>query len=453
MIGNQAREMPAMKWALRIWTLLTGSRFKALQLEGRRLLRAKRYSGALSAYRHLVAEWPQEPVGHQGLSDLFQAMGLVEESRREAGIVQALQTLATKPGDLSSHLRLAKEYQAAGSSKAALEHIEQALRLAQPGPEVVRLAAVVLRYNSQFIQAMDLIQKALEQEPLAIDLYEQLTYNLRALGRQLEAVKAQSLAKCLKAVQRDPGSAEAMEKAIFQLTVFGRRSQALGLLQTSLASHPKVTGLRVLHGELLLEEGQPGQALAALQTAMEMDATSTKGQSLLARAFEALGMKEQAEAHRQMAEELTAARAERDHLSSELGLVGVLLKCGQHQHAVERAENMLRLYGDDWRSYYLRGLVYNAMGQRQEAMDSLRQAVHIFDKAPELFFAMARLQAEFGRNEAAISQARHAVSLAPRQPWVRLEMASLLEDLGLAELAREEREMAQVIIKRQAMQE
>lgn len=442
-----------MKWTLRFWTLLTGSRFKALQLEGRRLLRARRYSGALAVYRCLVAEWPEEPVGHQGLSDLFQAMGLLEESRREAGMVQALQTLAGKPDDLPSRMRLAAAFQAAGLSKAALTHVEHAMRLARPNQETLRLAATVLRYNSQFVKAMDLIQQALAQEPLAIDLYQQLTYNLRALGRQLEAAKVQNLVKSLKAVQQNPGSPEAMEKAIFQLTVAGRRDQALTLVESSLQGHSGAPGLHVLRGELLLEAGQPGQALESLRQAVELDATYTKGHTLLARAHEALGDDETAEAHRQIAQELAAARAERDHLGSELGLVGVLLKCGQHQRALERAANMLRLYNDDWRAHYLMGLVHNAMGKRQEAMDCLRQAVHVHDKAPEVFFAMARLQAEFGRNKDALSQARHAVSLAPRQPWVRLEMASLLDDLGLAELAREERDMAQAIIKRQAMQE
>ncbi|MFH1060460.1 MAG: tetratricopeptide repeat protein [Pseudomonadota bacterium] len=442
-----------MKWALQLWIMLTGSRFKALQLEGRRLLRAKRYSGALAVYRRLVAEWPEEPVGHQGLSDLFQAMGLVEESRREAGITEALRTLATKPDDLPSRLRLAKEFQAAGMSKAALAHMEHALRLGRPGQDVLRLAATILRYNSQFNKAIELVQQALGQEPLAIDLYEQLTFNLRALGRQLEAAKARNLVKSLKAAQQEPGSPEVLEKAIFQLTVSGRREQALPLLERSLAGHPDVCGLHVLRGELLLEAGQPGPALKTLQRAVELEATTAKAHALLARALEVLGQAEAAAGHRDIVQEIAAARTERDHLGSELGLVGVLLKCGQHQKALERADNMLSLYGEDWRSHYLMGLVQNAMGKHQEAMDSLRKAVHVFDKAPEVFFAMARLQAEFGRNEDAISQARHAVSLAPRQPWVRLEMASLLDDLGLAELAREERDMAQAIVKRQAMQE
>lgn len=442
-----------MKWALQLWIMLTGSRFKALQLEGRRLLRAKRYSGALAIYRRLVAEWPEDPVGHQGLSELFQAMGLLEEGRREAGITEALRTLATKPDDLPSRLRLAKEFQAAGMSKAALSHIEHALRLGRPGQEVLRLAATIMRYNSQFTKAMELIQQALSQEPLAIDLYEQLTFNLRALGRQLEAAKVLNLVKSLKAVEQDPGSPEALEKAVFQLTVSDRRDQALPLLESSLARHPDVCGLHVLRGELLLEGGQPAQALKTMQRAVELEATTAKAHSLLARALDAMGQPDAAGAHRDIAQEIAAARAERDHLGSELGLVGVLLKCGQNQKALERADNMLRLYGEDWRSHYLMGLVQNAMGKHQEAMDSLRKAVHVFDKAPEVFFAMARLQAEFGRNEDALSQARHAVSLAPRQPWVRMEMASLLDGLGLAELAQEERDMAQAIAKRQAMQD
>lgn len=442
-----------MSWLINLWILLTGSRLKAMLLEGRRLLHARRFSAALDVYRALVNQWPELLEGYQGLAELFQEMGLVEEARRQQAIVTALQTLRKKPDDIESHLRLAREFYDTGNYKNSLPHAEAALRQDPRNPAVIRLAAVVLRYNNQFRRALEVLEQGLTQEPLAPDLYEQQTYNLRAMGKQLDAAKIANLAKALRSVDKNPGDPEELQKAIYQLAVVGRRAQALPLVDKALAANPGITGLFALRGELLLADNRPQEALEALVQAVELDATDTKAQNLLSKAYSQLGHSEQAIWHSQLAKQLETAKANPEHIETELGLVGVLLKCGQVKKAMARVEKLLPIYGDDWRCHYIMGLVRHAQGKRAEAMESLRKAVHMNDRSPEIFFAMARLQVEAGRMEDGLSQGRHAVSLAPRQMWVREEMASLLESMGLMDLAREERQLGEAIAKRQSMSE
>lgn len=442
-----------MSWLLNLWMLLTGSRQKAMLLEGRRLLRARRFAAALEVHRGITNEWPEMLDGYQGLAALFHEMGLADEARRQHGIVTALQTLRNNPDEVDPHLRLAREFQEAGHYKAALTHAEAALRLAPRKPEVIRLAAVVLRYNNQFRRALEVLEQGLALEPLAPDLYEQQTFNLRAMGKQVDAAKVSNLARALRRVDRNPGDPDDLQKAIYQLTVGGRRAHALPLVDKAMAANPEVTGLFALRGELLLEDGRPQEALETLVQAVGLDATNAKGQNLLAKAYEMLGNIEQSQWHAQLAKQLDTARASREHIETELGMVGVLLKSGQVKKAQVRAEKLLPIYGDDWRCHYIMGLVRHAQGKRPEAMESLRKAVHMNDRSPEVFFAMARLQVEAGRQEDALSQGRHAVSLAPRQQWVRDEMASLLESMGLIDLAREERQLGEAIARRQALQE
>jgi tetratricopeptide (TPR) repeat protein len=442
-----------MTWLISLWTLLTGSRQKAMLLEGRRLLHARRFSAALSVYRGLVNQWPELVDGYQGLAELFQEMGLADEARKQLAIVTALQTLRKKPDDIESHLRLAREFHETGNYKGALPHAEAALRHAPRNPEVIRLAAVVLRYNNQFRRALEVLDQGLALEPLAPDLYEQQTFNLRAMGKQVDAAKVANLARALRAVDKNPGDPEELEKAIYQLAVVGRRAQALPLVDKALAANPGIPGLFALRGELLLAEGQAQEALEALTQAVELDATDLKAQNLLAKAYSQTGNSEQAIWHSQLAKQIEAAKANPEHIETELGLVGVLLKSGQVKKAMARVEKLLPIYGGDWRCHYIMGLVRHAQGKRQEAMECLRKAVHMNDRSPEIFFAMARLQVEAGRMEDGLSQGRHAVSLAPRQLWVREEMASLLESMGLMDLAREERQLGEAIAKRQSLSE
>jgi|GEM_PF-3196173 tetratricopeptide (TPR) repeat protein len=440
-----------MSWLINLWMLLTGSRQKAMLLEGRRLLNARRFSASLEVYRHLINEWPELVEGYEGLAALFQEMGLTEEARKQQAIVTALQTLRKKADDAESHLRLAREFYDTGHYKASLPHAEAALRQTPRRPDVVRLTAVVLRYNNLFKRAMEVLNQALVHEPLAPDLYEQQTFNLRAMGKQLEAAKVGNLAKALRSVENNPGDPEELQKAIYQLAVVGRRAQALPLVDRALEATPEIPGLFTLRGELLLEDGRPQEALENLRQAVELDATDIKGQNLLAKAYSQVGNSEQAIWHGQLAKQLEGAKAHPEHIETELGMVGVLLKSGQVKRALARAEKLLPIYGDDWRCHYIMGLVRHAQGKRAEAMESLRKAVHMNDRSPEIFFAMARLQVEAGRMEDGLSQGRHAVSLAPRQMWVREEMASLLESMGLMDLAREERQLGEAIARRQSI--
>ncbi|MCA1988638.1 MAG: hypothetical protein LDL07_05755, partial [Desulfarculus sp.] len=372
---------------------------------------------------------------------------------KQQAIVNALQTLRKKSDDIESHMRLAREFFDTGSYKNALPHAEAALRHAPRNLDVIRLAAVVLRYNHQFKRALEVLDQGLALEPLAPDLYEQQTFNLRAMGKQVDAAKIANLAKALRAVDKNPGDPEELQKAIYQLAMVGRRAQALPLVDKALAANPDIPGLFALRGELLLAEGHAQEALETLVQAVELDATDLKSQNLLAKAYSQTGNSEQAIWHSQLAKQLEAAKANPEHIETELGLVQVLLKSGQVKKAMARVEKLLPIYGDDWRCHYIMGLVRHAQGKRQEAMESLRKAVHMNDRSPEIFFAMARLQVEAGRMEDGLSQGRHAVSLAPRQMWVREEMASLLESMGLVDLAREERQLGEAIAKRQSMSE
>ncbi|MFH1036010.1 MAG: tetratricopeptide repeat protein [Pseudomonadota bacterium] len=436
-----------MSLSLWFWTILTGSRLKGLLLEGRRQLKAEQFTTSLRHFREVVESWPDRAEGYEGMERVYRAMGLLEEAQREAVIAEAMKALKSNPGDLDSRLRLIAELAAKQMYATALPHVEQALKLAPHNQEVLRQAAVVLRYNRLVSRALEIINGALLREPLATDLYEQQAFCLRALNRQLEATQALSVSKALLAVAREPASQDALERAIFMLTVVKRRKHARSLVERGLADYPQAPALHGLRGELLLEEERPDEALRSLLEAMALEPTRAKTHSLLAGLYQQNNNQERATWHRELAELLDQARRKPDHVEAESLVTEALLRVGRMESAEDKAQGLCRQYSQDWRSHATLGRVRQEQGRVSEALESYRQATRINPRVPEPYMAMAWLHARAGQVKEAITQARQAVSLVSRDPGLRRQMADLLQELGFAELAKEERALAEAMSK------
>ncbi len=436
-----------MSLSLWFWTILTGSRLKGLLLEGRRMLKAEQFTPALRHFREVVERWPDRVEGYEGLEQVYRAMGLLDEARREAVIAEAMKSLRANPGDLESRLRLIRELVAKQMYATALPHVEQALKLAPANQDVLRQAGIVLRYNRLVNRALEAINNALAREPLAPDLYEQQAFCLRALNRQLDASQSLAMTKALQAVARDPTNQETMERAIFQLTVVKRRGHARALVERSLADYPQAAALHALRGELFLEEGRQDQALASLLEATALDPTRAKTHGLLAGIYLQQGKQEQGAWHRQLAELLDQARRSPDRVDSEALVIEALLRLKQVERAERQAEGLCRQHPQDWRSLAAMGKVRKEQGRVREALDSFRQASRLGERQPEPFMAMAWLYAQNGQVKEAVGQARQAVALVSRDPAMRRQMADLLDNLGFSDLAKEERALAEAMSK------
>ncbi len=436
-----------MSLALWLLTLMTGSRLKGLLLEGRRHLKAGRYTTALQSYRQVTREWPENLGGYDGMARTYRAMGLGDEARREEIIGQALETLTKQPDHLESRLQLIDAMVDRQMHARALGHVEQALRQAPANLQVLRRAALVLRFNRQFTRALEVLEKALAQEPLSPDLYEQMAFNLRASQRQVQAAQMQSLARALRAVAADPAAVESMERAIYQLTVVGRRNLALPLVDRALAAQPDQPALLAQRGELLLEEGRAQESLASLLRAASLDAAQVKAQALLASAWRQAGDEDRAAWHAGLADMLEKARQSRDQVEAEALRVEVLLRAEQYQQAEQRVDNLLRMFSRDWRGPLAQGRVRQAQGRAGEARLCYRQAALMNERAPEPLMALAWLEAESGRVKEAASLGRQAVALSSRDAKLRRRLAELLEKLGFNDLARDERKLGEALEK------
>lgn len=436
-----------MTLGLLFWTLLTGSRLKGLLFEGRRLLRNQDYTRALGHFREVVARWPGAIEGYRGLHQVYLAMGLVEEAKRESAIADSMQNLKKNPNDVESLTILVRQLAAKEMYGQALPHLERLLGLAAENRQALRLGMLIYRQNRLYEKAMDAARRSLALDPLDPELYEQLAYCLKATDRPADATRVAKLAKVLKEVEQDPASPELLEAAISQLSELKRRSLALPLVERALAKQPGQAHLHSLHGEFLLEADRREEAREALLKAVELDATQGKAQALLAEIYQQEGNPERQEWHRRLADLMAESRRAGDKVASQSLQVEVLWRAGQWVAALHKAEELERAYPQDWRSHLALGRVHGEQGRVKEALQCFFKASQLNDRTPEPLMAVARMHGAGGQVKEAVAYARQAVSLAPRDPAMRHQMADFLTGLGLKDLAREERQLAEVLEK------
>ncbi len=437
-----------MSLALWFWTLITGSRLKALLYEGRRLKGLERYTQALEIFRRAAEGWPHLPEGFLGLSRTYQAMGLKDEAQREAALGQALERLASHPADPACREQLAEGFMAKGLPHLALEHAEQAHKLGQSSPASLRLIIRVYRANRKHQQALAVLKQALQQEPLDPGLYRQKAVCLKATGEMMEAAKTEALSGALQKQAENPADLDFLQQAVFQLNANNLRPLALQLVDSSLKASPDQAYLHCLRGDLLLDRNEAREAMKSLERAVGLDPLSQRAQWLLSKAYAQQGESDKADLHRDLASRLDAARGSLDPIQGESMLVHVLLESGQADQAQKRAAALAEANPKDWRGAYTLGMVDQRLGKLPEALRCFNRSAQLGPRVARIYLTRAEVYSQMGDPVEAISQARQAVGLAPRDPQVRLGLARILRAHGQFKPAQEEADLAEAMAKR-----
>jgi tetratricopeptide (TPR) repeat protein len=437
-----------MSLALWFWTLLTGSRLKALLYEGERRLGRERFTEALELFRRAAQEQPRSPEGFLGLSRTYLAMGLTRESQQEAALGQALKRLASHPDDAACRLQLAQGFMDRSMPNLALEHVEAALKQSPNDLAILTLAAAVFRANHDPKRALAALKQVLQHSPLDPKLYQQKAACQRALGDQLEAAKSAALAAALAKQAEDPADLEALQTAVFQLNANNLRHLALQLVESSLAASPEKAYLHCLRGEALLDRGEAQGALKSLEQAVGLDPLSQRAQLLLSKAYAQQKDQAKADLHRDLAGKLEAAKGLDDAVEAESMLVQVLMESGQGQAAKDRASALAAAHPKDWRGVFALGSVLERQGNHVEALACMGRAAKLAPRNPRPLLARAAMYSRLGDAVEAISQARQAVAAAPRDADVRRALARILRAHGQARPAQEEEELAEAMSRR-----
>lgn len=432
-----------MSFKLWLWSLLTGSKFKATLLEGERLIKEGRNVEALEVFRAVVKDRPTLPDGYHGLSRAYQAMGLRLEAGREATIADSLELLQHNPDDIEARLDLAEAFFDKDMFGWAASHIEHALKQKAVKNEVLLLASRIYRANRNYEKAAAVLRKALTREPMNGELHEKLAFTLRSANHTTEAVKAATIAKSLKTVQANPGDAALLDQAVRQLFSSGQKNMAHALVEDAVQANPGNAGIQRLYGEMQVAKRKPNEAVIALRKAVALDPSDMRAHRLLGGLYQNLGEMDKAHRHLKISQSMEEAKKAGDPLAAELATIQVLLESAQIEQAKERTQAMVHHYPEDWRAPFALGLCLQEEEKYQEALSAFNKARQMEPNEPAPVMSAAEVQSRMGNVMESLGDARKAVHLNPRDPEIRRSLAELLRRHGYTDQAIEEEDLAE----------
>lgn len=436
-----------MNLRLWLWTLITGSKFKAYRMEGDALLKAGRFHEAIEVYRIVQQAWPDQPESYEGMSRVYEGMGLKYEAKRETTIANSLRVLEENPNELKPRTDLIEAFLEKRMYSWAAGHSLYAVKLAPQNVEVLRLAARSYRNNKNYKRAVEVLRTAVKLEPLDADLYSLLTAALQYAGLLQEAMKVNSMAEALKKYYQDPTDPDMVGQAVRQFVGSGMPNLAQELVERSIQGGGDKAQINVIKGGMLLDQGAVPEAMAALHRATKQDPTYAEAYRLLSRGYTFLGKKEKADHHLRMAEILERAKQGGDPLETETVVIKGLLEVEQVPEARARAEAMAKENPGHWRSLWCLGMVARYEDRFKEAYNLFQKARSKNSSSAQLLLDYAWLLSDMGEVTEAVGEARTAVKLAPRNPEVRLNLAAILKRHNFMDQAIEEEDLAEALTK------
>ena len=431
-----------------IWLLATGSRKKALTYEAERLMRKENYQQALDYYDAIAGEWPDDPLGFEGIGKAYEAGGMMAEAARMEKIAACLREVKEISLDPQIQLKTAEAFVEAKLYNLALNYADKAVRLAPQDLDVLKRSALIFRHNRHYGRALAAIKQALRIAPLEQSLYEQMAINLKGLDRKDDSRRAFSLSKSLAKVAENPEDGEAIEAVIFHFTMAGARKLGVQILDQSLEKFPTNFHLNLLRGKIYLEEQQPQEANNILLKAVELNPLSQDAHFLLSRSYQQLGNHKKSQVHQEMAETITTATMHMRQPNGGLMIVKGLLKCGMPDSAREEANKLAQKHPTEWEGPFSIGLVDKYQGKYFEAINRMQQASRLDNTATDPLLETAWILVAAKKVDAAVDMGRKAVAVNPRDPELRRKYAQVLRAVGHTEMAMEEEEMAHTVSRR-----
>ena len=371
-----------MRLTLWLWTLLTGSRFKAMRHEGYRYMRSEQPNEALDAFRALVKGWPDQPDGYMGMSEVYALMGLRLETVREKTIGQGLAKLAGQPDDTKTRVEVAEALLEKDMPDWAASHVELVRRKRSDDPYILRLAARAHRRNNNHRKAVVALREALRLDPLDAELYDNLTASLRALGQHTEAARIGSLGEALTNLNGDPTNSLNITAAVRQFITAGYLRLALEIVERCIGQGADDAKVHLLRASLMLEDRDPKQALDSLAKAMERDPLNIEVHRLLAEVNQITGNAERADYHREIVKSLAQANQVKEHAASALIHLEILLSLEHADRAETIVLRMAKAKPDNWRTYLAGGMVARHRGELQKAMSLVKKALERNNTSP-----------------------------------------------------------------------
>lgn len=213
--------------------------------------------------------------------------------------------LAADPDSVDAHRLLAAMYYDAGVIPQAIRHLEETARLAPGDHRPSRLLGLVHADYERYDDAVGHYAESLARAPDQADrddVLEELAGCEVKLRRHREALAT------LDRLSAPSAASEALRAEC--LLAIGDRAGAKGIVERLLAAAPDDLGALVLDGSIRLEDGDAAGAVAPLERASAAHPHDYVARLRLAQALAGAGRDADAQAAREGAEAIRAARRE-----------------------------------------------------------------------------------------------------------------------------------------------
>ncbi|MFH0809286.1 MAG: tetratricopeptide repeat protein [Pseudomonadota bacterium] len=311
-----------------------------------------------------------------------------------------------RPKDPKLRLVLAEYYIRQGKAKEAEAELRRAVGLGQ-NDEGLRAALVdFLLGTGQADKAEVEIKVALRTISPGYALRARLVQLYQMTNRVDEAINA-----CRSAVALDPGRPEAlvMQRQLAALYMEQQRAdEALVELDAVLRSRPQDQGAALLKGKALLSKGDVAAAVAVLKGMLAADPGAVEPNTLLARAYAAMGQPDMA---KQTLQQALRTRPEAGELRQ--ALARLYMAEGNSKAAVAEYEAALRRNPADTAALTDLGALHVAEGEVNQAEHCFKKLVRLRPDSHVGYYRLGLLALYRKKIDDAAGYLSHACKLAP----------------------------------------
>jgi tetratricopeptide (TPR) repeat protein len=390
---------------------------------------------AAAALRRAAELAPQDFRWWYYLGALSQENRSLEESAE--ALTRAAQLA---PGDVPARLRLAQVRLLEGKLEAAETLFEEiAARDAGDGVEHYGLGRIAA-LRDDHARAIEHLRRALELQPAAAEVHQQLGLSYRALGDLEAARRHLSQRETRELLFRDPLISDLDDQFQASSVYKGMLAERNGRFDEAVAEYRKaaegnpdnVSYRRALAGALLLG-GRLDEAIAEFRDAVNLAPEEAVTRMRLARALASRGLWEQAEGH------LSAAlRADPDDHRVRLRRAQMRLALGRGAEALADLQAVLTATPDDLEARLGLGQALAQTGEIERAESELEAVIAaqpVVSRQAVAWLELGSISEQGGDLEAAAARYGKAAGLAPEHVPTQIALARVNSRRGRHEEA------------------
>jgi predicted O-linked N-acetylglucosamine transferase (SPINDLY family) len=324
-------------------------------------------------------------------------------------------------------LQIAVEHHKAGRWVEAHSLYKQVLADHPDEPDALRLMGQLTFASGNSEKAAEMIRRAIELRPFAMDFYIDLARIQMVQGKFTDAA-----ANLREALKRDPFSSPQTHFELARaLAAIGSNDEAIKHVLIALEHKPTADAL-ALHGGLLLAQGRVQLANDRLAQAISLEPDRADLMSTYALALQHRGDFDLAE---QMYRKAIALKPDFAEVRNNLGYLLILRR--KLPDAAAELREAVRLRPRYPQAHHHLALAYTGLGQIDDALSSYRAALELEPRMPDTWEALGRVMLDIKKYQQAVTSFSRAVTLAPTvQRYILLSVAHAgLEDLDGALVA------------------